>query len=211
MDWSYISQIALAIVGSFGGASVIILAVSRWLANLTADKMLKKTEFKFSKELEDFKSRLEHKNYVSKARFDLEIEVYRQLSEATLSMVFDISALFPYGLESIYSDEEQELERKQENYRKSIASYTAAAQAITKNAPFIPQPIYELFCDIRDACARQIHWYPDFRLGRLNEEIVRELNEEKRQCWERTKVISDKLDALLNTLRNHISAIDVMP
>ena len=210
MDWESVWKIMAAIAGSVGVAGAIIFFVGKWLANLSAEALLKKKEFEFDRKLEDLKSKLKKRNYISKVRFDLEIETYRQLSEAVLLMAIHSCALFPIGLEHGYSDNDAEAQRKKDIYTEAVDSYNQATQAIMKNAPFIPKNMYELFSDIRSECKLQIDWFPDFKLGRLCEEGIRELRDERKACRERTKTISDKLTFIIETLRNHIAELDVL-
>ena len=187
MDWESALKIVLTAIASVGGASVIIIFAGRWLADLSAKTIIAKTEFEFEKKLEDLRSKLEKRNYISKVRFDLEIETYRQLSEAVFSMVSDTSFLFPHGIGWSHPDEEAELKRKEDNYNKAIESYNNATQSIMKNAPFVPKNIYQLFSEIRDDCQLQIQWFPDFKLNKLSVEVLRELSDVKRECLARTK------------------------
>ena len=203
-------ETVLAILASFGGAGVIILGVGKWLANLAAERILKKTEFEFSQKLEALKSNLERKNYISKTRFDLEIEVYRQLSEATILMVMSNSDLFPYVLKNVQPEIDLGKELKQKNHESAVDNYNAANLAITRNAPFIPQEIYDDFDEIRKACRSQISF---FFLGVekfLGLEVPEELKKEREKCFERTLDINNKLNVLLEKLRKHIASLDVL-
>lgn len=123
----------LAVFVSIAGASAIIVALSKWLANLIAEKILKKTEFEFSQKLEALKSSLEKRNYSSKTRFDLEIEVYRQLSETVVIMVSDSSTLFPFGGAREPKEEKERDKFYRENYSRAAQSYNTANSAINRN------------------------------------------------------------------------------
>ena len=74
-----IIQIAIAIVISAGGISGIILAIIKFSSNIIADRLSKTYELKLNKELEKYKTRLDSKIYITKARFDKEFELYQQL------------------------------------------------------------------------------------------------------------------------------------
>ena len=71
-----IIQIAIAIVISAGGISGIILAIIKFSSNIIADRLSKTYELKLNKELEKYKTRLDSKIYITKARFDKEFELY---------------------------------------------------------------------------------------------------------------------------------------
>lgn len=197
-------ETVLAILASFGGAGIIIMTVSKWLANLTAEKILKKAEFEFSRRLEALRSNLEKKNYISKIRFDLEIKVYRQLSESMIQMVMDNSTLFPYGLARVPRDEEEKIKVEQDNFNLAAASYNAANLAIVRNAPFIPQHIYEDFNNIRIECKKQLNFFP------YHLEKAEGMGKVLSDCYNRTNEITEQMDRLLEKLRNHIASLDVL-
>ena len=79
VEMSIIIQIAIAVVITSGGISGIILAVIKFSSNIIADKLSKKYELKLNKELEKYKSNLDSKIYITKAKFDKEFELYQQL------------------------------------------------------------------------------------------------------------------------------------
>mgnify|MGYP000712484425 FL=1 len=87
MNWDTVFKIVLSIVGSVGGAGAIIAFAVKFSANLIADKLKKKYELETTKKLEEYKSKLENKNYISKTRFDTEFSIYRTLSVAFFDMV----------------------------------------------------------------------------------------------------------------------------
>lgn len=82
-----ILQIAIAVVISAGGISGILLAVIKFSSNIIADKLSKKYEFKLNKELEKYKTHLDSKIYITKAKFDKEFELYQQLSRNFFYMI----------------------------------------------------------------------------------------------------------------------------
>jgi len=199
-------ETVLAIFASVGGAGAVIVALSKWLANLTAEKMLKKTEFEFSQKQEALKSSLEKRNYISKTRFDLEIDVYRQLSESVVAMVSDNSALFPFGMVREPKDEEARNTFYRENYARAGASYNTANSAINRNAPFIPESLHKLFTDIADKCRIQLIMFGEIKIHNPSEGD----GQFYRECCERTKTINAELDTLMIALRSHIAGLDVL-
>lgn len=196
----------LAIFVSIGGASAAIVALSKWLANLIAQRILKKTEFEFSQKLEAIKSNLEKRNYISKTRFDLEIEVYRQLSETVVTMVSDSSALFPFGGAREPKDEKERDKFYRENYSRAAQSYNTAHSAINRNTPFIPEQFHKMFTDIADKCRIQLIMFGELKIHNPSEGD----GQFYRECCERTNVVNAELDALMTALRSHITSLDVL-
>lgn len=97
MNWETIIQITLAVIVSAGGIGGIIIAVVKFSAGLIAERMNKKFESTLNKEIEKYKSELGRKEYISKARFDTEFGIYRELSKAFFDLVLDIDTLVPAG------------------------------------------------------------------------------------------------------------------
>ena len=185
-----------------------MIAVSAWLAKLTADHIMNRAELGFSKKLEKFKSELSKKGYISKVRFDLEIQIYQQLSEYTLNMVFDNGLLFPI-FTYVNPDKEEQKKTELANYEKAAESYNMANSAIMKNAPFIPSDIYDKFIEIREECRKQLAMFSILRIrgdGKSDDFV----GEQTLKCYDRTMAISDKLNVLLSDLRKHITGLDVL-
>ena len=159
---------------------------------------------------ERYKSQLDMNNYISRTRFDLEINVYKQLSGSIVQMVNDAWRLFPNGIEQPYQDKEKEKERLWDLYSKSLESYETASKAIMENSPFVPQKFYEMFEGIRKECMIQINWFPEFRIKKSEGfSIGAEFSQEQAKCWSRTGEISAKLNEILSEMRSHLEKLDV--
>lgn len=88
-------QIALAVIITSGGILGIILAIIKFSSNIIAERLSKNYELKLNKELEKYKSNLDSKIYITKAKFDKEFELYQQLSRSFFYMVEKVHALYP--------------------------------------------------------------------------------------------------------------------
>lgn len=210
MDWNSAWQIVLTTMASFGGAGIIILSVSKWLANLAAEKILKKADFKFSQKLEALKSNFERKNYISKVRFNLEIEIYRELSETTLLMVISIRNLFAYFSKDLQQNIELIKYFKLRDYEYAFKNYRSADVAITRNAPFIQQEFYAEFDEIKKSCRVLILYFSGVDKY-LDQGIYFKVKEEEQEeCNKQINCIECKLNKLLEKLRKHISSLDVL-
>lgn len=80
-------EIATAIIVSIGGAGAIILGLSSWLGKVWANRILEREKAEHSKEIENYKSRLELElqkyNYlndkathISKKQYEKEFQIY---------------------------------------------------------------------------------------------------------------------------------------
>lgn len=104
MKWGDIWKIFVTVVSSVGGIGAVIVFIVKMCSDIIADKLSKKYELKLNKELEEYKSKLENKNYISKTRFDTEFSIYRTLSVAFFDMVKNISVMIPDGYTQVPAD-----------------------------------------------------------------------------------------------------------
>ena len=64
---------------------------------------------------------LENKKYITKARFDMEFSIYKELSEKILEMVGCVSELFPCGFYQESLEKEKRLKSREEKYNKACS------------------------------------------------------------------------------------------
>ena len=151
----------------------------------------------------------EKKLYISKTRFDKEFLIYGELSENTLTMVYDNAQLFPAGIDYLPFNKEDKDKVLLERFNKAVKSFNLANAVLHKYAPFIPKNIFIDFEDIYKLCLKQINFYPDFRLGRINQECIKELAKEETQCWKDTSIIFKKIEKLTDKLRDYLESLEV--
>lgn len=206
MNWARILEIGAAIVVAFGGAGVIISAFVKFSVKQIAESLQKKYDLKLSKELEAFKNTLGNKSYISKTRFDAEFAIYRKISGLTVSMVKDVSQLFPVFTRDGRSD----LDVYKEKYNTAYKSVMAFQDELASSAPFISEEIYPLFCALEEKCKRQVSDFIDFRLRPDASEFVKECRDEYNKVWDRTRQIQADSDEIIKALRSYLSQLDVV-
>lgn len=81
-------EITLPMIASFGGIGAIIVAIVKISGDILAKNLAKRYEHQLALDREQYKKQLEKKNYISKVKFDSEFAIYREMSEATMNMVF---------------------------------------------------------------------------------------------------------------------------
>ena len=196
-------ETVLAILASFGGAGIIILGASKWLANLTAEKILKKTEFEFSQKLEALKSDLEKRNYISRVRFDLEIEIYRELSEKFMHMMFSVSKLFPnpFETDSNRNKTDEELSRA---YSEANESFLAARKFLLRNAAFIPEQIFVMCEKLFEPSQVQLLDFRLLYLDKLWKDKQADFLKTETDAFYRTEKVASSFNTFFNTLRRHL-------
>ena len=146
-----ILQIAIAVVISAGGVSGIILAVIKFSSNIIADKLSKKYELKFNKELEKYKTHLDSKIYITKVRFDKEFELYQQLSRNFFLMIEKIYSLYPL-IGSRYADESLQTASNKIIFKEAKDATIEAQKSINSYAAFITKDFYDKYNKILQEC-----------------------------------------------------------
>lgn len=208
------------IVASVGGAGLIIIGLSSWIGKIWADKLMETQRKQNQKEIEKFKSELhkelellkaknEKMNYITKTQFDTEFKMYQELSEACFLMFLDNSLLFPRGIDYLPREEEERKKVFEERYKAARDSLILYQNMLYKYAPFISVRLYKFFEQLRELAHRQVQWYPDFVLGRLESDVIKELKDEKIACRERTKEIEDLHKKLIEELREYLQSLKV--
>lgn len=207
MNWQEIGSIVLAAVASVGGIGGIIVLAVKFSANIIADRLEKKYSLQLEKELEQYKSNLENKIYISKTKFDTEFGIYRELSKAFFDMVKNVGFLFPPGLAKYPADEEQRQEYEHNLYKAAVASTVLAQDTLNANAPFIPEGLFKKYDELLDLCRLQISEFED-RDDTLGFS-PREIGDIRRENYNRTRDIRKQFEQLNSEIRDYISKLDV--
>lgn len=192
----------------------IILANSGWILALIAfcippirDFIIKKFQSSLDKALEDKKSINDRKNYISKARFDAEFQIYRELSKDFFDLVKQISNLFPYNdqISSIFTVAEEDSRYEYMIYDKSQNAYVTAQDRLHANSAFISEDFYKDYNKILELCLIQLTIYK-------SKWIITDCHEADgaHDCSERTKEICDRLEDLNRKVRKYLSNLDVL-
>lgn len=176
MTLSDIGQIVAAAVVSVGGVAGIIVLAVKFSSNILAERLSQKYELKLNKELEEHKLSLDKKNYISRAMFDREFEIYQSISNA-LTEVFYSLELY-YGIrksdtniikaDEIYMDNPR-LEELAETVKKGDAVTEIQMECLKKemceqvielqriidrNASFIAQENFVLYSTLCRECRK---------------------------------------------------------
>lgn len=186
--------------------AIIPAVIAAIIATITSIVIANK-QIKQAKEEINLKYKSENKLYISKTRFDLEISVYKELSEKFLEMVNKVVVLFPKGLYHESHIFEERMQKREKDRISAVHSLIEAHNSLMKLSPFIPENFCLEYESLLDLCVKQINLFPEFRLN--NQPIEKELLEEERNCWKRTDTIIEQSKELTKKLRNRIETIDV--
>lgn len=209
MSWADVGQIAVASIVSAGGIGAIIIGVVKFSANRIADMLFQKYEMKLQKELEKYKSGLDNKIYISKTKFDVEFNLYRQLSNAYFEMVRTITNMIPAGYATYPADPNERKEYETKLYETASKATFVAQDILNSNIPFIPEEIYEKYEEIRKLCCEQLGVFEE-RWDVLYIAPQKEKETFSRDDYKRSREIRDKFKLLNMDVRNYLAKLDVI-
>lgn len=209
MTWENVWKIVLGILASVGGIGAIILAIVKFSSNIIAKRLEERYKQGLKKELEEYKSMLSNKTYISQAKFDVEFSVFRELSKVFFEMVKDISAMIPSGYATYPADKEEKKEYENKLYKQSIKTLIIAQDVLNYNIPFIPNDLYESYNEILDLCNVQIDVF-ERRWNALSFASQEEKETFSHEDYNRTREINTKFKELNENIRKYLATLDVL-
>lgn len=208
MDWADIWKIILCAVGSAGGVGAIIVCSVKFAANIIANRLSQKYEAKTQKEIEKYKSGLDNKIYISKAKFDAEFELYRSLSKSFFAMIKDTTRMIPAGYANYPVDPKDREEYENGLYDKALASTVNAQDVLNSNIPFISKDLYKQYEDLVQLCRIQLSVFEErWNLG--SDLSVEERKRFSPDDFKRSRQIKEDFYTLNNNLREYLKRLDV--
>jgi len=209
LNWEDVWKITVSIVGGLGGITVIFAAIVRYLSDFIADRLSKKYELRLSKELENYKSYLENKTYISRAKFDTEFAIYRELSSDFSDAVLAINIMVPTGLTMVPADREARLELDKKHYEAAVKAIVKAQDSLKSNIPFIPENIYDGYNELLKLFGLQLAAYEDrFVVTDLRPQSEKETF--SRDDYKRTREISEKWITINNKIRKYLNSLEII-
>ena len=207
MSWSDIWKIILTALASVGGVAGLIVLAIKFASNIIAERLSQKYELRLQKELEAFKSTLTKKEYVSKARFDVEFKIYRELSQVFSEAIEGVHGIIPYG-EAYYpvNDDERKDYEQQSFIEFAKASYQAQ-KSLFSNAPFISKDIYDKFEEIMCLIRTQSEVYNEAYLVTTVSNAEGKITDEDGR---RTALIDEKFELLTDEIRTYLSGLEIL-
>lgn len=209
MEWNDIWKIALSAVTALGGFSAIFVAVIKFSSEIIAKRLEEKYSMKLNKELEKYKSNLDNRNYITKAKFDIELSIYKELSENFFNMVKNINSLIPSGVSQRLADEKAQKELDNTHYKNSIDAIVEAQDSLNANAAFIPEEFYNSYKELLAISNKQITAFS----RRWNVFIFASQEEKEKLSmddYHRTDELNNKFDELNKAIRNYLAQLDII-
>lgn len=160
--------------------------------------------------VERLKAKNDKKNYISNVKFDVEIQVYKELSKTFCNMVREINLLIPIGLVSvpIFKDEEERIKYDKGLYNSAVEVVVKAQNCLRSNIPFISSDFYDVYNGLISLCMKQLNafelrWNYSFS-GTYEEKSQFDIKE-----YNRTEEINTKFLELNNQVREYLNNLEV--
>lgn len=157
MTWETVFQAITLIVGSLGGGSVIMLAVTKWGAEILTAKIKADIEHKHKKEMAVYEKQLsdstaklntllQNSLYITQRQYDLEMEIYKEAWKALFNLLLckewaeDLKILTP---QTLNIKNENDLKDQRRNRHTDLVNRLSDYQKIVDaNAPFYKKDVY---------------------------------------------------------------------
>lgn len=164
-----IIQIVSGIMISIGGASGIIIGVSKWLSKLIADKQLIKLEQKSDLQLEKYKNELNIEliklQTINQKMLNItnvinqkEYEIYIDLWDNLILCIQQVLMLYPI-LERVPTEESAKKAFQKQKYDRTEPVFNKFVTDIEKYAPFYKKDIYDNLILIESDCRKIIKYF----------------------------------------------------
>lgn len=212
MNWNETWNMVLAIIASIGGAGFIIVAIVKYSSGIIAERLSAKYNLELNKKMEEYKSLVDKQNYVSKARFDTEYNICKEIMVASKNMLDYVYCLFPdKTLESIYGQSVDQNGIKENASLKVAEKIKAFEDLLEGNSPFIPQEVYEEFNELKGMCQANLFSYQcsDAENPFYNSVSDKDREQLISDAYDRTQEIVNRMNTIASMLRQHFQNMDI--
>lgn len=159
--------------------------------------------------VERLRANNDKKNYISNVRFDIEIQVYKELTKSFFSMIVEIRNLIPTGFGYVIDyrgDEEAQKKHDLDIYQGANNAVFDAQNCLNSNIPFIPEELYQKFSEILRLSHKQLNVFA----RRWDNGVIGTYKEKSRietEDMNRTDEISSKFSEINKDIRNHLNIV----
>ena len=220
-NFEYIKHTLCAILQEAGGVA-IFTAICGFIVHKINTRFERRIENKYDEKIEMlkveldkqrdmYKSILEKRNHVSKARFDTEFSICKELMMDCKTMIDAIHILFPnIELMKAYSANGGEPFR-QEQWSDATDKVNYFSRQIEGNAAFISKEVYDEFTKILNKCKINVYFYLCFN---KNDPLFGNLTTSQRtekltKAFNNSKELSSMLSNIADMLRQHFQNMDI--
>lgn len=156
MTWESVFQAITLIVGSLGGGSVIMLAVTKWGAEILTAKIKADIEHKhkieiaaYEKQLSDSTAKLntllQNSSYITQRQYDLEMEIYKDVWKALFDLMLCkewVEDLRILPSQTSIRNENDLIDQRKFRYLDLVNKLNTYQEIVDANAPFYQKDAY---------------------------------------------------------------------
>jgi len=146
----------------------------------------------------------EERVFVSKAKYDSLVSLYQELSESFLTMVESCLALCPNHTGENYFDEDYSDTYFETLLKEAKENRAAAGKAMRRNAPFVPQKLFEILDAVSVKCGQQL-----YRAEMYLTKGEKPTPSEAETCAGRAEDILKLRDEFTAYMRSYLQSIDI--
>ncbi len=208
MSWDDVIKIVLSALASVGGISGLIIIAIKFSSNIIAKRLEEKYSLKLNKELESYKLLLEKNKYISKVRFDKEFQMYQDLSEKNLSMVYCVGETVAV-VRGMF-DTKEELANHLEKYCNCL---NEAEFTTKKYASFIDEKLFDKYQNLQK---QAITIFKLYKFWLANNDVILRIGEEKftlkmvkGEIENKQKALSDLSDSIIKDVRLYLNCLAI--
>lgn len=160
--------------------------------------------------VERLRAKNDKKNYISNVKFDIEIQVYKELSKNFCDMVREINTIIPVGVVTVPTFKTQDEQSKYDSklYNIAVEVTVNAQNCLRSNIPFISSEFYDEYNELVQLCRRQLNafqrrWNNSFS---GSYETKSQFDDKE---YDRTEEINNKFTELNNQVREYLNNLEV--
>lgn len=160
--------------------------------------------------VERLRAKNDKRNYISNVKFDIEIQVYKELSKDFCDMVREINTIIPVGAVTrpAFKTQDAQSEYDSKLYNTAVEVTVNAQNCLRSNIPFISSEFYEKYNELVQLSRKQLRmferrWNNTF-LGSYEEKSQFDMKD-----YDRTEEINNKFSELNNQVREYLNTLEV--
>lgn len=196
-----------SVIFSFGCSGTIIVAISRFLSERVAKKLDAQNQLNIDMKFKKYEALLENKHHITKAVFDAEFRIYRELSHSFLELFLALSVIIDKDFYNVHDDDrDKRSEYDEETYKNVIEKIETFQNCLYENASFISKDIYQKYICVYDECTKIFFQFNEllcrYSKGEieLGDRYMCEYKREFEQIREKWRQINDDVRTYLSNL-----------
>lgn len=150
---------------------------------------------------------LAHRQYVSKIRFDVEFQIYRELSQVFSEAIEGVHGIIPTDAAYYPVDDVEKQDYVKHLFIQFAKASYNAQKKLFANAPFISKELFDKFDEIMELIRTQSEVYNEANLKTSISFACKTITDEDTY---RTRVIDEKFKQLTEEIRSYLSNLEII-